>query len=494
METVLRVLLLEDVPTDAELETVALRRANIPCESRRVETEHEFLDQLEKFKPDLVLSDFTLPHFDGLKALKLMRERQPELPFIFVSGTIGEERAVEALRNGATDYILKSNLLRLPAAVTRAVREAGDRRRQARQEERLGRLARIRALQSGLGSALVRMRDPQELYRVACAVAVEQGGFALAWVGQPVSGMANIEPIAWSGRDEGYLDEIAHRPGDVSEDWEGHCAVLRQGSAIAVADIESDAKFGLRREALARGYRSMIALPLVIENKVTAVFKIYAAEPGFFGAEETRLLSDLAADISYALDYRSKEEELSRRAYHDGLTGLANRHLLQEHLKQELARAHRMKQMVAVVFIDLDHFKSVNDTVGHGGGDRLLKKVSERIVSCTREGDIVARLGGDEFIMVMPVKTKEAAAPVVKRVLDTVSRAVRIGSRKLNVTCSIGVAMYPQDGRQPETLLRNADAAMYRAKKLGRRNFQFYAAVGTETHIAPRRAILKVAS
>jgi diguanylate cyclase (GGDEF)-like protein len=468
METVLKILILEDVPSDAELATAALKRARIACEMLRVETRTDFLEQLEKFSPDLVLSDFTLPAFDGLSALAIVRDRQPDIPFIIVSGTIGEERAVEALKRGATDYVVKSNLTRLPAAVMRAVRESEERRR-------IDRLSRVHAVRSAIASAIVRIRDPQELFQAACATAVEQGRFRLAWVGRVAPGASTLDPVAWSGDNDGYLDEAARRSIPVSEDCRGKGAALRQGGGIVVKDIQNDELFVLKQEALARGYRSMIALPLFAENKVTAVFKIYAAEPDFFRSEETKILGDVAADLSFALDYKAKEERLSKLAYHDALTGLANRRLLHEHLKQELARARRQKTMVAVVFVDLDNFKTVNDTLGHSAGDRLLREVSTRILSCTREGDIVARLGGDEFVMVLPNQSdRDTVSPVIERVLDSVSRTLRIGNRKLNVSCSIGVAVYPEDGRDAATLLRNADAHMYRSKEFRRHNIHFH--------------------
>lgn len=478
MDTVLKILILEDVPSDAELETVALKRARIACESVRVETQTDFLEQLDRFRPDLVLSDFTLPSFDGLSALKIVRDRWPDIPFIIVSGTIGEERAVEALKRGATDYVAKSNLARLPMAVMRAVAESEKRRR-------IARLSRVHAMRSAIASAMVRIRDPKELFQAACAIAVEYGRFRLAWVGRVAPDASTLDPVAWSGHNEGYLDEVARRSIHVSEDCRGKGAALRRSGGIVVKDIRDDKLFVLKKEALARGYRSLIALPLIAENKVMAVFKIYAAEPDFFRSEERKILGDLAGDLSFALDHKAKEERLSKLASHDVLTGLANRRLLDEHLKRELARAHRQKTMVAVVFVDLDKFKTVNDTLGHNAGDRLLREVSTRILSCTREGDIVARLGGDEFVMVLPIESdRETVSPVIQRVLDSVSRPLRIRNRKLNVSCSIGVAVYPQDGRDDATLLRNADAAMYRAKELKRRSIHVH-----ENEMDPKAAL-----
>lgn len=458
MEPVLKILMLEDVPGDAEVETAALKRARIACESLRVQTHTDFLEQLEKFSPDVVLSDFTLPDFDGLSALKIVRDRRPDLPFIIVSGTIGEERVVEALKRGATDYVVKSNLARLPAAVLRAVTESEERRR-------IARLSRVHAVRSAIASAIVRVRDPRELFQAACTIAVEQGRFRLAWVGRVVPEPLALEPVAWSGHNDGYLDEVARRSIHVSEDYRGKEAAPKQGGGIVVKDIQNDGFFVLKEEARERGYRSMIALPLFNENKVMAVLKIYAEEVDFFRSEETKILEDLAGDLSIALDCMAKEERLNNLAYHDGLTGLPNRRLLYEHLKKELVRAHRQKSMVELVFVDLDNFKTVNDTLGHSAGDRLLKEVSNRILSCTREGDIVARLGGDEFVMVLPIPSGGDTSPVMQRLQDSVSRTFRIGNRKLNLTCSIGVAVYPQDGKDAATLLRHADAHMYRAKE-----------------------------
>ena len=462
MESVLKILILEDIPGDAELETAVLKQARIACKSMRVESQSDFLFQLEKFDPDIVLSGFTPPSLDGCSALDIVRAKRPDVPFIIVSDAIGEEQAVEALKRGATDYVVKSNLARLPTALMRAVGEAENRRRNAH-------LSGVRAVQSATASAIVRNPDPQKLFEAACKIAVEQGHFRLAWMGRVALEASTLEPVAWSGHNEGYLEKVARLAVRVpQEDCRGKGETLKRFGSIVVNDIREEKLFILKEEALARGYRSMIALPLITGHRVAAVFKIYAAEPGFFRSEERKILVDVAGDLSFALDHQAREERLCRLAYHDPLTGLANRRLLYEHVKQELARAHRQKTRVAVVFIDVDNFKAVNDALGHSAGDRLLKEVSSRIVSCMREGDIVARLGGDEFIMVLPMQSgPDTVSPIIERVLHSVSRTVRIEHKKLNISCSTGVAVYPEDGADYATLLRNADAAMYRAKESG---------------------------
>ena len=468
--------MLEDLAADAELAIRTMRREGIEVECRRVETKAEFLIQIEEFRPHLVLSDFTLPAFDGLAALNLVRERHPDLPFIFVSGTIGEERAIEALKDGATDYVLKANLARLPSSVRRALREAEDLRSRKRQEEKIARLSRIHAVLSGINSAIVRIHDRRELFQEACRIAVEHGQFRMAWVGRPRAGMTKLEPVTWHGHDDGYLDEVASRLSSVTEDHGIGGRALRERSVFVVNDIANDERVLFRKEALARGYRSLAALPLFVGTEIVAVFMIFAADVGVFDHEEMKLLSELAADVSFGLEYIAKEEKLNYLAYYDILTGLANRNLLNDRLKQALAHANRIDRIVAAAFVDLDHFKLINDGVGHGAGDQLLKEVGARLLACAREGDTVARLGGDEFALVLlDLPNAESVSPAVQRALDAVSHPIHVTDQEFNVTCSIGVALYPQDGKNAGMLLSNAEAAMYRAKELGRGNVQFFA-------------------
>ena len=264
------------------------------------------------------------------------------------------------------------------------------------------------------------------------------------------------------------------RPAEVLGERSVIGRAVRQRKEIVVNRIESEARAGIQHHVLP-AYGSMIALPLLCEDAVIGFWVIYAAESGFFDVEETRMLGDVAADVSFALDYIAKQERLNELAYYDVLTGLSNRNLMHEHLRQALAHAARNDRMVGVVFIDLDRFKWVNDTFGHSGGDRLLKEIASRIASCTREGDIVSRHGGDEFIMVLPdLPNRESATPVLQRVLESISEPVLIDGCEVNVSCSIGAAFFPHDGAEPEILLRNADATMYEAKERGPGKLRYY--------------------
>jgi diguanylate cyclase (GGDEF)-like protein/PAS domain S-box-containing protein len=172
-------------------------------------------------------------------------------------------------------------------------------------------------------------------------------------------------------------------------------------------------------------------------------------------------------------------EEAKARAQHladhDALTGLPNRRLLEDRLTQALALSHRNRKSSAVMFVDIDRFKTINDSLGHAVGDALLRVVAGRLVDQLREGDTICRIGGDEFVVVLPeIKRSSDVAHVAHKVIEQLSQPVIVEERELLVTCSIGIAVYPEDGRDAETLIRNADAAMYHAKELGRANYQFF--------------------
>jgi diguanylate cyclase (GGDEF)-like protein/PAS domain S-box-containing protein len=174
-------------------------------------------------------------------------------------------------------------------------------------------------------------------------------------------------------------------------------------------------------------------------------------------------------------EIKQYQDEIEHQANHDALTGLANRNLLKDRLQQALALSHRYGRPFSVVFIDLDNFKLINDSLSHDIGDHLLKIVASRLSACVREGDTVARLGGDEFVLLAIDQEKpDAIYRVVQKLMTEISRPFVIDEREFKVSCSVGIANFPRDGEDGDTLLRNADTAMYRAKALGRNTFQLY--------------------
>jgi diguanylate cyclase (GGDEF)-like protein/PAS domain S-box-containing protein len=169
------------------------------------------------------------------------------------------------------------------------------------------------------------------------------------------------------------------------------------------------------------------------------------------------------------------EDALKHQAYHDLLTGLPNRMLFMEHLSFGMTRARRNQKMLAVLFLDLDHFKDINDSMGHTVGDYLLKEVARRLKTCIRESDTVGRMGGDEFtILLSDITHADDALVIVKKIMAIFQETFPVDGRELHTTTSIGISLYPKDGEHAEDLLKNADRAMYHAKEQGRNTYQFF--------------------
>jgi diguanylate cyclase (GGDEF)-like protein len=182
--------------------------------------------------------------------------------------------------------------------------------------------------------------------------------------------------------------------------------------------------------------------------------------------------STIARDITAR---KAVEKQVQFLAYYDALTGLPNRTLLQDRLAKALAGARRQKEKVAILFLDLDLFKNINDSLGHSVGDRLLQDVAERLKTWGREQDSVGRVGGDEFVLLLNgVKCMTDAAVAAERLMDAMTAEFIVQGHSLNIGCSLGISVFPEHGVDGETLIKNADAAMYSAKNYGRNNFQFF--------------------
>ena len=222
-------------------------------------------------------------------------------------------------------------------------------------------------------------------------------------------------------------------------------------------------------------------VPIIV--LVTSESEYLATQAVEAGAQDYILKDQLSTHslirtIFYATERERVEERLTQLVYYDGLTNLPNRMLFVDRLSQAITRVAWHKRLVAVMFLDLDHFKRINDTLGHKVGDRLLKAVSERLTSCLRVGDTVARMGGDEFTIILAdVARSQDVARLAEKIIDLLSKPYLIDDRELFVTASIGISLYPNDGEDAETLLKNADMAMYRPKKRRRNNFYSFSLV-----------------
>ena len=259
----------------------------------------------------------------------------------------------------------------------------------------------------------------------------------------------------------------------------GSCgtAVFR-GEAVIVSDILQDPLWDdFRALAAPYGFRACWSNPILSHaRKALGTFALYAHEVRRPSLAETQMI-DMATRLArLAIERQLTEERVRHMAHHDALTGLPNRILLEDRLKQAMFYAQRYGRLVTVVFIDLDNFKLVNDSLGHGVGDELLKIIADRMVKCVRRTDTVVRLGGDEFVILLFDQPDQTATitPTLQKIQETMAQPVLIGGHKLMISGSMGLATYPVDGTDTETLLRNADAAMYRAKELGRNGYQFY--------------------
>jgi diguanylate cyclase (GGDEF)-like protein/PAS domain S-box-containing protein len=426
MERSLDVLLVEDDSTDADLILRELTRAGMKCIPTRVDSEVELHAALDRFVPRIVLSDFTLPAgFSGLAALSIVRARLPDIPFVFVSGTIGEERAIDAIKQGATDYVHKGNLGRLGMSVRRALKEADERDKRSAAEHEL------RQTKERLDSILGSLTD------VVCSASADGG--RLLYINPSAEGIYGRD-AAELERNPRLLFEVVH-PQD-RERVEAHWM-------SALDHNRFDLEYRITRPDGTLHWVHHRGWPVRAAN-----------------GEITRV-DGIIRDITERRRYEARIEHL---ATHDGLTDLPNRNLLQDRLAQLVARTGRAKRRFAILFLDLDRFKYINDSYGHAVGDKVLQAVAARLRGVLRAGDTVARLGGDEFVVILVDMDESAEVEVLANRLlqDTFSVPFLIDGRKLTVQASVGVSVYPDDGNTPDGLLRNADAAMYRAKEDGR--------------------------
>ena len=215
--------------------------------------------------------------------------------------------------------------------------------------------------------------------------------------------------------------------------------------------------------------------PILIDGSLRAIFSLgYRAET--IGAvEDVGLVRDIIDRLAVALATADRDEKLYRQAHFDFLTGLPNRQLFNDRLEQHIIHARRKQERAAVLYIDLDRFKNINDSLGHASGDKLLRKVSERMANCVRETDTVSRLGGDEFVVLLSnVSSPKDAGYITEHIISEISKPYIISGREIFINASVGIVIYPEDGKDTKELLAHADAAMYHAKESGRGRYKFF--------------------
>jgi PAS domain S-box-containing protein len=326
MVSELRILILEDKPTDAELMERELRKAGIAFVSQRVDTKDAFIQALEEFRPDVVLADYKRPNSGGLTALKIVRRMHPEVPVIIVTGMLGEEPAIELLKAGAKDYVLKSNLAQLAPAVQRALsEEQGIRARKAAEkavrqaEQALQKVNRTLRALSECNALLIHTEKEQDMFNDVCRMLVATGCYRMAWVGLAEHDAGKIvRPLAHRGYEAGYLKNarISWADGEQGQSLAG--TAIRTGAVQIAQDLVTDSRMApwWRHEVSKRGYASGIAVPLKNESGVFGVLAIFASQTNAFTDEEVGLLEELAADLAFGIDALRNRVKLKRRQEH----------------------------------------------------------------------------------------------------------------------------------------------------------------------------------
>ncbi|MEW8294851.1 MAG: EAL domain-containing protein [Candidatus Thiodiazotropha sp.] len=425
----IKVLIVEDLTYDAELMALRLRDEGFDIDYSRVQAEADYLAALAD-QPDLVLCDWHLPQFSGLRALSLLRQQDLDLPFIIVSGGIGEEAAIDALRQGANDYVLKDRPARLGEAVKRVLEDKQLRKAHRIAEEKL-RLAE-RAFQNTAEGITVT--------DVNGDIVSTNPAF------EAITGYTHEEVMDQNPR---ILKSGHHEPSFYRDMWD---TLLKAGHWRG--EIWNRRKNG-------DVYPEWLTISAVKDNRGNTTHYV-----GVF------------TDIT---QIKEAQDQINFLAHHDALTQLPNRALFRERFDHALMHARRESNSIALLFLDLDRFKTVNDTLGHPSGDLVLLEVSRRMSNIIRSSDTIARLGGDEFVLLLEEQTSaQHAAVVARKLIDLFSTPMNIGEHELVVTASIGITLYPNDGDDPDLLIRHADRAMYEAKQQGRNTYRFFTQALTE--------------
>jgi diguanylate cyclase (GGDEF)-like protein/PAS domain S-box-containing protein len=397
-------------------------------ELTHVECMRDAEQHLENHTVDIIVLDLGLSDAQGLETIRRTHGVAPHVPLVVLTSLDDESLAAQALQEGAQDYLIKGQID--ARGLLRALRYAVERK--IMEEALFAEKERAQVTLKCIGDA-VACTDSSGDITFLNLVAEQMTGFPLGKAaGRPMAEIFKILDVT-SRETVPNLMELAVRQNRTMQ-LPPNCVFVRNdGFEIP---IESSVAPIHDRQGLVLG--------------AVTVFR----------------------DVSAA---REMARQMAYSAQHDFLTGLPNRMLLNDRVNQAINLASRHKKKVAVLFLDVDGFKHINDSLGHRIGDRLLQAIAKRLVGCVRGSDTVSRQGGDEFvILLLEVEQPEGAAHTARRMLQAMSEAHSIDQHDLHVSISIGVSVYPDDGLDAETLIKNADTAMYQAKENGRQSYQFF--------------------
>jgi diguanylate cyclase (GGDEF)-like protein/PAS domain S-box-containing protein len=545
----LRALVVEDNIDDFTLLVDHLESYGVEILAERVDTEQTLTAALSQ-SWDIVFSDFSMPKMKGIRALEIVRSIDQDIPFIYLSGTIGETAAVKAIKAGAQDYVMKSDLARLVPTVERELQDAINRREQHRAEDMLRKMSlaiRQTADSVFITDASGHIEYVNPAFEVLTGYKLTEiigktpsllrsnhhkdSEFKRLWQvisnGQTFTGiLVNRRKDGTEFHEEKVISPLNNDKGEIShfvstgrdmtsrvvaemarkrfhsvlESTPDLVAIIRPDGAMLYLNRAGYEMLGLPAnhgingstlweifpEPLTQQLRKQIFPTAVDEGHWTGEVWIEPESlnsPGLpvslvvlaHTEEYTAIpyLSLIGRDIS---ERKQFEARLQHQATHDGLTNLPNRYFLIDRLQASLHAARRRRKGVAVLFMDIDKFKQVNDNLGHVAGDELLQHVANRLQNCLRPSDTIARLGGDEFtVLIEDINRPDDAFVVLNKIFQTFKSPLQVESQELFVSLSMGIAIFPQDGNNALDLLRHADIAMYRAKHRGTNNqYQFY--------------------
>ena len=382
---------------------------------------------LSESTPDLMIVDYRLPDGEGVELLPGNLEDRV-LPIIVMTGHGDQDLAVNALKAGAIDYVVKS-------------------------ETTMANMANI------CERALHEWRHICERRQALHQLSIREAQIISIFQAVPTGIGVAVERVITDANEHlcdllGYsADELIGRDARMLYDSD---AEFERVTRVKYPQIEKTGAGTIETRFLRKDGKS-----------IDVWLGFSAIDP-----------ADLSAGVTFtALDISQRKEaekQVRFMASHDSLTGLANRSLFMDRLSTALAVAKRHRSGAVVMFVDLDDFKAVNDSMGHEAGDDVLKQAATRIETCLRESDSTARFGGDEFLALLPMTTnRDAAAGVAAKIIDSMSHAFAVNGGEVRLGCSIGIALFPEHGNQSEDLISQADAAMYAAKKSGKNSYQY---------------------